>query len=222
MDFCVTSRSRDCIEVPLKNVSILSCKFLPAPSKPVKTGRCLCNGSGTDMDRAFVSETRRETLRRYAIVLRLQDRGSPSCAAPLRLRTPCIACVPAQAFRGLGVRRGERPPDLRLLPPHPPDTRLIPAHPPEPWQISGSPRASPFGRENSHGHFSFLGLTPVGSAPASRGWQRSRKQRLDPYIGLWWEFIRTAVIGSPFSDLSYHPLHRGQVAMTSVPPSTTW
>ena len=36
------------------------------------------------MIRAFVFETRRETLRRYGIVLRLQDRGLPSCAAPLR------------------------------------------------------------------------------------------------------------------------------------------
>ncbi len=58
------------------------------------------------MGRAFVSETRREYLRRYAIVLRLQDRGSPS-------------------------------------------------------------GASPFGREKCHWHFFFVGLTPVGSAPAS-------------------------------------------------------
>ena len=34
------------------------------------------------MDRTFVSETRRGYLRRYAIVLRLQDRGSPSVASP--------------------------------------------------------------------------------------------------------------------------------------------
>ncbi len=126
--------------------------------------------------RAFISETRRETLRRYAIVLRLQDRGSPSCASlsccawktgadppwsarspgqSLRLRTPCCAWAPAQAFRGLGVRRDERPPD----------TRLYPAHPLDPWQVSGSPVASLFGRENCHGHFAFLGLTPVGSVP---------------------------------------------------------
>ncbi len=58
------------------------------------------------MDRAFVCETRRGYLRRYAIVLRLQDRGSPSVA-------------------------------------------------------------SPFGREKCHWHFSFIGLTPVGSVPAS-------------------------------------------------------
>ncbi len=58
------------------------------------------------MHHAFVSETRRGYLRRYAIVLRLQDRGSPSVA-------------------------------------------------------------SPFGREKCHWHFSFIGLTPVGSAPAS-------------------------------------------------------
>ncbi len=131
------------------------------------------------MDHAVVAETHRGFPRRYAIVLRLQDRGSPSCAAhsccawktgtahpcsvrspgqSLRLRTPCVAWAPAQAFRGLGVRRDQRPPDARL----------IPAHPPEPWQISGSPMASPCGREKCHWHFSFIGLTPVGSAPASR------------------------------------------------------
>jgi hypothetical protein len=53
-------------------------------------------------------ETRRETLRRYAILLRLQDRGSPSVA-------------------------------------------------------------SPFDREKCHWHFSFVGLTPVGSLPVFRG-----------------------------------------------------
>ena len=56
--------------------------------------------------RAFISETRRETLRRYAIVLRLQDRGSPFVA-------------------------------------------------------------SLFGWGKCHWRFSILGLTPVGSAPAS-------------------------------------------------------
>ena len=98
--------------------------------------------------------------------------GSPCCAwktgtahpcsvrspgQSLRLRTPCVAWAPAQVFRGLGVRRDQRPPDARL----------IPAHPPEPWHISGSPMASPCGREKCHWHFSFIGLTPVGSAPAS-------------------------------------------------------
>ncbi len=190
----------------------------------------------------FSSETRGGC----AIVLRLQDRGAPAGAAPLRvavlaalghrpkpffavavpatlespgravrgtpvhrakgppdpwqcpgspvawafagtipaLCTPCCAWAPAQAVRGLGVRRDERPPDARLVPAHPPDcclapahppdTRLIPAHPLAPWQVCGAPRAGPFGRENCHGHLSFRGLTPAGSVPASRGWQRSQ------------------------------------------------
>ncbi len=68
---------------------------------------------------------------RYAFLLRLEDRGRPSVACPfagprvhwtlgkspahpwrarsagqsLRLRTPCFAWAPAQAIRGLGVRR---------------------------------------------------------------------------------------------------------------------
>jgi hypothetical protein len=37
----------------------------------------------------------------------------------LRLRPPCFAWAPAQAVRGLGVRRDERPPDPRLFPAHP-------------------------------------------------------------------------------------------------------
>ena len=60
----------------------------------------------------------------------------------LRLRTPCFAWAPAQAFlrcrcpaslerpgravRGTPVRRDNSPPDLCLSPAHPPDTRLIP------------------------------------------------------------------------------------------------
>jgi hypothetical protein len=91
----------------------------------------------------------------------------PCASRSLPLRTPCFAWAPAQAFRGLGVRRDERPPD----------TRLIPAHPPEPWQCSGSPMASPFGRENCHWHFSFLGLTPPGLAPASRTGNGLRTKR---------------------------------------------
>jgi hypothetical protein len=84
----------------------------------------------------------------------IKARGLPSCATPLRfavpatlayqpepsmarafagtipsLRTPCFAWAPAQAFRGLGVRRDERPPDTRLIPAHPPDCCLCPAHP---------------------------------------------------------------------------------------------
>ncbi len=113
------------------------------------------------MDRAVVAETRRETLRRYAIVLRLQDRGSPSCAAhsccawktgtahpcsvrspgqSLRLRTPCVAWAPAQDFRGLGVRRDQRPPDARLIPAHPPGAlahlRLTHGEPVRPGKVS--------------------------------------------------------------------------------------
>ena len=42
-----------------------------------------------------------------------------SAGQSLRLRTPCCAWAPAQAFRGLGVRRDERPPDTRLYPAHP-------------------------------------------------------------------------------------------------------
>ncbi len=41
------------------------------------------------------------------------------------LRSPCFAVAPAQAVRGLGVRRGEGPPDLHLLPPHPLDVSQI-------------------------------------------------------------------------------------------------
>ncbi|MEE8216085.1 MAG: hypothetical protein V3S77_04920, partial [Acidiferrobacterales bacterium] len=60
------------------------------------------------MDHAVVAETRRETLRRYAIVLRLQDRGSPTCAAPLRFAVPAsLAYRPepsvARAFAGTTV-----------------------------------------------------------------------------------------------------------------------
>ncbi len=44
----------------------------------------------------------------------------------------CCALAPAQAYPGLGVRRGERPPDFRLLPPHPPDLCLDPLHPSPP------------------------------------------------------------------------------------------
>ncbi|MEE8264970.1 MAG: hypothetical protein V3R62_01375, partial [Acidiferrobacterales bacterium] len=60
------------------------------------------------MDRAFISETRRGFPRRYAIVLRLQDRGSPSCAAPLRFAVPAsLAYRPepsvARAFAGTTV-----------------------------------------------------------------------------------------------------------------------
>ncbi len=52
--------------------------------------------------------------------LRLQARGSPSVANPLSgtihaLRSPCFAVAPAQAVRGLGVRRGEGPPDLHFI-----------------------------------------------------------------------------------------------------------
>ena len=78
-----------------------------------------------------------------------------SCGAtPLRFAVPAALAYWPQAFRRLGVREYERPAD----------TRLIPAHPP--WQISGSPVASPIGRENYHGHFSFPGLTPAGLASA--------------------------------------------------------
>jgi hypothetical protein len=53
------------------------------------------------MNRAFVSETRRECLRRYAIVLRLQDRGSPACAAPLRYALPAsLAYRPKPSWLG--------------------------------------------------------------------------------------------------------------------------
>ncbi len=48
---------------------------------------------------------------------------------------------------------------------HSPDSGSPTGHSPD----SGSPMASPFGREKCHWHFSFIGLTPVGSAPASRG-----------------------------------------------------
>ncbi len=154
------------------------------------------------MDHAFVAETRHGYLLRYAIVLRLQDRGSPSCASLCCCAWKTRACRPWHArlpgkgstgpfavlrfTRGLGVRRDERPPDTRLIPAHPPGTRLIPAYPPEPWQICGPPVASLFGRENCHGHFSFRGLTPAGSAPASRSLQRSQIKLL----GRVWARVR--------------------------------
>ncbi len=111
--------------------------------------------------RAFISETHRGFPRRYAIVLRLQDRGSPSCAAhsycawktgadppwcacspgqALRLRTPCVAWAPAQAFvRCRGPAPLENPGRA---------VRGTPVHrakgPPDPLQCSGSPVAWAF------------------------------------------------------------------------------
>ncbi len=80
----------------------------------------------------------KKSLLRSAILLRWQVRGSPSVANPLSgiihaLRSPCFAMAPAQAVRGLGVRRGEGPPDLHLLPPHPLELYLIPLRP---WPFS--------------------------------------------------------------------------------------
>ncbi len=71
-------------------------------------------------------------------LLRWQVRGSPSVANPLSgiihaLHSPCFAMAPAQAVRGLGVRRVEGPPDLHLLPPHPLELYLIPLRP---WPFS--------------------------------------------------------------------------------------
>ena len=97
---------RDRIYGWLKDTTQCGPTTLRETLKPAKIEGTYHIGSGGDTNQAFVSETRRETLRRYAIVLRLQDRGSPSVA-------------------------------------------------------------SPFGREKCHWHFSFVGLTPVGSAPAS-------------------------------------------------------
>ena len=61
---------------------------------------------------------------RFALPASLAYRPKPSWLGrspeqSLRLRTPCFAWAPAQAVRGLGVRRDERPPDPRLFPAHP-------------------------------------------------------------------------------------------------------
>jgi hypothetical protein len=109
--------------------------------------------------------------------------GSPCCAWKTGAEHPGSARSPGRSLRfALPAALGHRPkPSVawafagttvhRTVV----FTRLIPAHPPEPWPISGSPMARPCGRENCHGHFSFIGLTPVGSVPASRGLQRSQK-----------------------------------------------
>ncbi len=69
---------------------------------------------------------------------RLQVRGSPSVASPFSraihaLRSPYFAMAPAQAVRGLGVRRGEGPPDLHV----------ITASPTGPLSLSASPLPAP-------------------------------------------------------------------------------
>ena len=89
----------------------------------------VCPLNGTKVHRTFVCF-------RFAL-LRLQDQGNRSMDLPFAGRihalcSPCFAVAPAQAIRGLGVRRGEGPPDLHLLPPHPLDVS----------QISGSPTAN--------------------------------------------------------------------------------
>ena len=61
---------------------------------------------------------------RFALPASLAYRPKPSVAWAFAgtipsLRTPCFAWAPAQAVRGLGVRRDERPPDPRLFPAHP-------------------------------------------------------------------------------------------------------
>jgi len=81
----------------------------------------------------------------------LAVRGKPVRRAIHALRSPCFAVAPAQAFRGLGVRWGEGPPDLHLVPPHPLDPRRFLPHPvrrpllgllPRRWR-SASSRPSP-------------------------------------------------------------------------------
>ncbi len=129
-------------------------------------------GTGPSLSSLSLSCFARKTRACRPWHARLPGKGSTGPFAMLRFT------------HGLGVRRDERPPDTRLypvhpldtrvLPPHAPDARLIPAHPLAPWQVCGAPRAGPFGRENCHGHLSFRGLTPAGSVPASRGWQRSQ------------------------------------------------
>ncbi len=82
----------------------------------------VCPLNGTKVHRTFVCF-------RFAL-LRLKGQGNPSVDFPFAgrihaLRSPCFAVAPAQAIRGLSVRRGEGPPDLRLLPPHPLDLAQI-------------------------------------------------------------------------------------------------
>ncbi len=118
------------------------------------------------------------TFLRCAFLLRLEDRGRASLLRPFTgripaLRTPCFAWAPAQALRGLGVRRDERPPD----------TRLYPVHPLDPSQVSGSPMASPFSGMNVHRTLILFCLTPVplllrGPPSGSNGERRAARRVL--------------------------------------------
>ncbi len=89
--------------------------------------------------------------------------GTFFASAPA-LRTPCFACVPAQAVRGLGVRRDERPPDTCLFPAHPLDCCFFPAHPASLDNFAGSEIGPPQATRRVHarngGHQS-PGLAPV-------------------------------------------------------------
>ncbi len=91
-----------------------------------------------------MAEIRRETLRRLRNRAALAGPGR-ACAS---LSSPRLGTGPSLSSLSLSLLRSK--------------ARGVPSV------------ASLFGRENCHGHFSFLGLTPVGSTPTSRGWQRSQ------------------------------------------------
>ena len=131
--------------------------------KAAKIERAYCIGSRADTIQAFVSETRHEPLRRYAPAL----------------RCPCCACVLAEARRGLGVRRDERPADTRLIPAHPPGAlarlRLTRGEPVRPGKL---PRALLLPRP----HSCWLGA----GIPAGTGFGNKRSIRVSGYVWRLW------------------------------------
>ncbi len=113
---------------------------LERPGRPVRGARARRGGDSPDprlLSGSPLALARTRALLRFA----LRALACKSCACLPALRFPVALGRPGQTLRGLPVRRAKGPLD--------------------PWQVSGSPMASPFSRAKVHRTFALIRFTAL-------------------------------------------------------------